>query len=91
MNTDHYIEVNLVNLSEFIAKLNSPIKVLKIDIEGAEIEVLNKLIDTRQYEKIGKILVETHETKITSQVEELKTLKGRIKKLGIRNINLNWL
>jgi len=91
VNTDHYIEVNLVNLSEFIAKLNSPIKVLKIDIEGAEIEVLNKLIDTRQYEKIGKILVETHETKITSQVEELKTLKGRIKKLGIRNINLNWL
>lgn len=91
VNTDNYTEVDLIDLSEFINGFNTPIKVLKIDIEGAEIEVLNKLIDTRKYENIGKILVETHETKITTQVEELKTLKRRIKVLGIKNINLNWL
>ena len=91
VNSDNYTVVDLIDLSAFIADLNSSIKVLKIDIEGAEIEVLNSLIDSGQYKNIDKILVETHETKIASQINELKTLRNRIKSEGINNINLNWL
>ncbi len=91
VNTDNFVEVDLVDLAQFIKDLDSRVKVLKIDIEGAEIDVLNKLIDEEQHEKVDKILVETHETKIPSQRVDLPKLRTRIKDMGIRNINLNWL
>ena len=91
VNQDKYVEVELIDLSEFLRELNQPIKVLKIDIEGAEIEVLNKLIDDGIYKNVIYILVETHEKKIPEQEKELRLLKNKIHTLGIKNINLNWL
>jgi len=91
ISSESYVEVDLIDLSEFISELKTQVKVLKIDIEGAEIEVLNKLIDTGHFRKADHILVETHETKIVSQKPELEKLRNRIKAEGIKNINLNWL
>lgn len=91
ISSEKYVEVDLINLSEFINELKTHIRVLKIDIEGAEIEVLNKLIDSEQFRKVDRILVETHETKIPGQELELDKLKNRLKAEGIKNINLNWL
>ncbi|MFT7037235.1 MAG: FkbM family methyltransferase [Cyclobacteriaceae bacterium] len=91
VNSENYVEIDLIDLAEFIDELKTQVKVLKIDIEGAEIEVLNKLIDTDRFRKVDHILVETHETKIAGQKPELKKLRNRIKTEGIKNINLNWL
>ena len=91
VNSANYVEVDLVDLSEFIDELKVQVKVMKIDIEGAEIEVLNKLIDSQQFKKVDRILVETHETKIVGQKRQLDQLKNRIISEGIKNIDLNWL
>lgn len=91
INRDNYQEIELIDLSEFLNKLEERVKLIKMDIEGAEIEVLNKLIDTEQVHKADLILVETHETKIPGQLDQLNKLKDRISQSALKNIKLNWL
>ncbi len=46
-----YVEVELIDLHEFIMSINDHIKILKLDVEGAEVEILNKLIDLKSINK----------------------------------------
>jgi hypothetical protein len=62
-----------------------------MDIEGAEIEILQRLIAEKLYQRIELILVETHETKIPEQVEPLKAIKKTLQDQQIHNIKLNWI
>ena len=87
----NFVEVEVIDLSEFIQKLNRPVKILKIDVEGVEYEILNKLIDTGMYRHIEHILVETHEKKIPELRSKHAALVERISVSGIKNINLNWM
>ncbi len=88
---DSYIEVEVVDVVEFIKNLNTKIKILKIDVEGAEIEILNKLIDSTVIHNIGKVYAETHEIQIPGLLEKTNELKRKIRRLKIKNINLNWI
>ena len=83
-------EVEIVDLTEFIENLHT-VDLIKIDIEGAEIQVLKKIIRNEIYKKTGEIFVETHENKISSQKKDIKEIKQEIRKRGIRNIKLNWI
>ena len=69
--------------------MNKPIGLLKMDIEGEEVRVLNKLIDLNLHQKIRKIVVETHERFLVLK-EPTKKLKKRIRALKLRNIDLDW-
>lgn len=89
--TDTCIEIELVDLSEFINQLNRKVDILKLDVEGAEIEILEKFIAEKTYEKVSLILVETHETKIPGHVEKVALLKSLIAQHNIPNIKLNWI
>ena len=91
VNKNNYEEVEMVRLSSFIKKFNKDIKVLKIDIEGAEIELLNDLMDSGVARKIPYIFVETHEKKIPTLQKEKEALRNRVKNEGYTNINLNWI
>lgn len=91
VNGDSSIEIQVVDLAIFIQKLDGPIKVLKIDIEGAECAVLNRLIDTGSINRIEHVLVETHEQKIPELVGETEELRKRIARLGLHHIDLNWI
>lgn len=89
INTEHFKECEVVDLAEFIENLNKPIGLLKLDIEGEEVKVLNKLIDLDLYKRIRNIVAETHERfpTLRKQTEELKR---RIRSKGIKNIDLEW-
>ncbi|EKH7232394.1 FkbM family methyltransferase [Campylobacter upsaliensis] len=57
-------EVDMIDFCEFITKLikkHGKIAFVKLDIEGAEFDVLNALIEKNLYENIEYIMVETHE------------------------------
>jgi FkbM family methyltransferase len=90
VDVNNYLEIELIDLCEFIKFLNTPVKVLKIDIEGAEIELLNALIDQGLTERIEYIFAETHERKIPSLRGPLELLKEKIKEKNITNIDLTW-
>lgn len=85
------VEVETIDLAEFLQSLDTKVTVLKIDIEGAELEVVNRLLDTGAYDVAEQILVETHERKIPELAERTEALRKRIADLGLtERINLEW-
>lgn len=91
IDTNYSIEIETVDLDAFIVSLNKPVDILKLDVEGAEIRILDKLIKNKTYRKIGTILVETHENKILGFTEKVNDLKSLILERKIDNIKLNWI
>jgi FkbM family methyltransferase len=85
------LTVETLNLLEFIKKLPGNISIIKMDIEGAEIEILEQLISQNIHEQVKLILVETHETKIPHQLAPLNHIKKRMASQNIQNIKLNWI
>lgn len=85
-------EVECIDLSEFVASLRKPVRVLKIDIEGAEIAVVNRLIDTRAMDMIDLAIVETHETQQPDLLEATNALRDRINTSGYQaKFRLDWI
>jgi lipopolysaccharide transport system ATP-binding protein len=91
VDQDNYVDVELVDLHEFIVSLGTQVALLKLDVEGAEVEILNSLIDQKSIFNIRKVLVETHEKQIPELFQPTKELKQKIADQGITHVNLNWV
>lgn len=88
INPVDYQEVRLIRLADFVAALGS-VKLMKMDIEGHEIEVLNDLIDSGQARKIEQSFVELHDRKNPHLSDETNRLRERIRKTGGK-FDLSW-
>lgn len=87
---DKFVEVETIDLSEFIINLQTNIKLLKLDVEGVEHSILTKLINRGLHKRIEHIFVETHEEQAHHLQSDTKQLKDLIRSLNITNINLDW-
>lgn len=88
---DRFWEVNVVDLAAFIRGLEKPVKILKMDIEGAECEVLTHIMDTGLHREIECILVETHDHKVPELIDATNRIRRRVKEESIQNIDLDWI
>ncbi|TQR61277.1 hypothetical protein DMC01_02095 [Campylobacter troglodytis] len=92
--TSQSYEVEVIDLCEFIEKefitQKKQIYLLKLDIEGAEFEILEKLITKKLYKHIKFIACETHEYMFKDGKARLEKLKAQISKAKITNILLDW-
>ena len=92
--TSQSYEVEVIDLCEFIEKefiiQKKQIYLLKLDIEGAEFEILEKLIAKKLYKHIKFIACETHEYMFKDGKARLERLKDLIVKEKITNILLDW-
>ena len=86
-----FVEIKVIDFTNHINKQKKDISLLKMDIEGSEIEILNKIIDLNIHDKIKYIFVETHERFSHKLGLETAKLKLRIKNLNVNNINLDWV
>lgn len=66
------------------------IYLLKLDVEGAEFEILPALIKKGLYEKIDYIVVETHEYMFKDGAKKLEQIQNALAKKGVKNIFLDW-
>jgi FkbM family methyltransferase len=70
-----YDIVDCFDISEFIKSIGH-VDVLKIDIEGAEYEVLHSLLESGAYRNIKSIYIEDHERKMPSK--RFRDLKEKV-------------
>lgn len=91
IDTLSYFEIEVIDLVNFIRQLNKKVDLVKIDVEGAETEILKKIIAEDAYTLFNEMYVETHETKIPGQRVELIAIKQLIKEKRVTNIKLNWI
>jgi FkbM family methyltransferase len=88
---DRYTEVEGVQLSRFIRELDvDRVQLLKIDIEGAEVAVLNQLLDEGLHETIDLAFVEVHDRQIRELAAPTRALRERLESLGADHFNLDW-
>ena len=86
------MDVEVIDFPAFVRGLGRPVKLLKVDIEGAEYILLNALIDAGLMDRIEKVYVETHAHAIPSLKEADRLLRLRLKTLGLtEKIDLNWV
>ena len=83
ISTKIYEEVKQINFAKFLKSLKIKVELIKIDIEGYEIELINHLLDHNSLDNVKKIYLETHEEKIKELIIPTKKLKKRIKSLGL--------
>ena len=88
INIDLNIEVQCEDICKIVDRLKF-VDVLKIDVEGAEYELLNKIYESNTYKKIGSIYFEDHSRKIfSSRFFDLKSKV--IKNFNSINKELYW-
>ena len=85
-----YEEIEVIDFCEFIESLGSRVKIVKMDIEGVECKILQKLIDSGTIDKIEHIFVETHDKQMPELKEHTDKIRKAIKEKNLNNINLDW-
>lgn len=90
VNLATYTEVEVVKLAEFLHQFDR-IRILKLDIEGAECDVLDDLLENDCFDKIDLTLVETHEEWIPASIPRLESIKSQLTARDIQNVFLNWV
>jgi len=86
------VRVDVVDIIAFIEALDRDIRVIKMDIEGAEWDILTRLIDHPVLDRIDCIFVETHERANPAKyVPIFDMLQARAEKLIRPYINLYWI
>jgi len=76
-------EVQEIDFAEYLKSLKSKVELIKIDIEGYEIQLINHLLDKGSLDNVKKIYLETHEKKFIQLVQPTIKLKQRIKLEGL--------
>lgn len=86
-------DIELVDLAGFITVLGRRVKLIKLDVEGAEFDILNHLIDTGVVDQIEHIVAETHESAIPGLEESRARLLGKLADSTDlqRKIALDWI
>jgi len=91
VNAENSQSIQVVDMVEFMQQQNRKIDLVKLDVEGAEIAILKRILAAKAWHLFDRMYVETHETKIPSQLEELNWIKNELKEKNIQHIKLNWI
>lgn len=91
LDPNRYIDVEAVDLARIIRELPGRVRLLKIDVEGYEVKLINHLIDQKLTDRIDFVFCETHEYKIPGLAADCRRLRRRLAREGIEHINLDWV
>jgi len=85
------IVVEQIDLLSFISALPHRVALLKLDIEGSEVPILERLLDTGIVSRVDCIFAETHERFVPELVTRTVALRQRIAREKLLHINLDWI
>lgn len=85
------IDVTEIDFLAYLRNLDREVGILKMDIEGAEVDLLEHLLDAPDVlARIHYIFAETHEDKIPGHQPRVEALRRRAAEIVSPKINLNW-
>jgi FkbM family methyltransferase len=97
-NVDYDSPAVMVPQIDLIAELeraiadHGRISVLKLDIEGAELDIIEAMLDRNLFDHIRMALVETHEQQFPDLAERSLALKARIAaRYAPEHVNTEWI
>ncbi|MBI1392189.1 MAG: FkbM family methyltransferase [Alphaproteobacteria bacterium] len=83
-------EAPVVDFRRFVRDLGAPVALVKVDIEGSEVPLLEALLDAPERELIGEMFVETHEAQMPQLRARTKALRERAGAIEKPVIHLDW-
>lgn len=75
--------MDTIDLARFVLELDRPVKVMKIDVEGVECQLVHHLLDTGAIDRVGTVLVELHDRHIPQLQSENQRLRDRLAREGL--------
>ncbi len=84
------VQVATIDLANFIVSLRQTVTLLKMDIEGAEVDVIPHLLRTGATKYVKRILLETHESKNPALAQRTQLMQDAIDKAGYSDRVLPW-
>lgn len=90
VSADVFRMVPVEDIDDIIAEIGE-IDIAKIDVEGAEYRIISRMLATGSYEKIGRIMVETHHDRIESLRPQFEAIEAEIARLGVgERFRFDW-
>lgn len=83
-------EVQCVDFFSFIDSLEQAPALVKMDIEGAEVAILERMFEEKRFDLVGELFVETHESQFPKLQDRIVAIHKRTKSAGLTNVNLFW-
>lgn len=91
ISKDEYFDLPPVDVVELILGLDQQVGVLKVDIEGAEVELFETMFNRQDVmSRIHYIFAQTHEDRIPGHKPRVEQLKSLAQKMPKPKIDLNW-
>lgn len=84
------IEVRQVDFPRWLEALDADVALIKIDIEGAEVALLERLFDSPVLSRVGHIFVETHESRVPELAARTAALRTRAAAMTRPVVNMDW-
>ena len=88
--TENAVQIEIRNFPVFLQELNHNVALIKIDIEGAEVPLLEVLLSQDVAARIGEIYVETHERKLPQLAARTQALIQASQHRTAPRINWDW-
>lgn len=91
VRSDRHTEVEGIDLAGFIREYGlQRIRLLKMDIEGAEVDVLNRLLDEGLHTRIDLAFIELHDRQIRELAGPTQRLRERLEGMESHPFRLDW-
>lgn len=84
------IPVQVIDFTRFLRALDRDVALLKIDIEGAEVPLMEALLASGAAARIGHIFIETHERGIPALARRTDALRAATAGWTKPVVNWNW-
>jgi FkbM family methyltransferase len=89
-STTDGVAVKVVSFQQMLATVAGPIRMIKMDIEGSEVDILHDIAQAPQSFDIDTLFVETHERQRPDQLADVVQLRSAVAKIQRPDIHLYW-
>lgn len=86
--SNDFIYVEIVDIKEILK--NRFFEIIKVDVEGEEINILNSIIKNNLSNRFGNLFVEMHDEKYPHLKVESDIIRKKLIEKQITNIHLDW-